>query len=136
MVIKFKKLRPDAVIPKHAKTGDAGADLTALTITYHPTYLEYGTGLAVEIPDGYVGLLFPRSSISNTGMSLPNSVGVIDSGYRGEIKARFRSTGKDYALGDRIIQLVIVPFVPIEAKEVEELTQTDRDGGGFGSTGV
>lgn len=82
MKIQFKKLRPDAVSPAYSKPGDAGLDLTAVTLNIVDAgeygYIEYGTGIAVEIPEGYVGLIFPRSSISITGMILSNSVGVID----------------------------------------------------------
>ena len=82
MKIRFKKLNPNAIVPAYSKPGDAGLDLTAtskeLINNSQYGYLEYGTGLAVEIPEGYVGLIFPRSSISNTGLILSNSVGVID----------------------------------------------------------
>jgi len=141
MKVKFKKLTSEAVIPRHAKVGDAGLDLVATsTKNIDEILIEYGTSLAVEIPEGYVGLLFPRSSISNYDLLLSNSVGVIDSGYRGEIKVKFISSYQPdrrvYSLGDRICQLVIVPFVTVEAQEVEELSTTDRSTGGFGSTGV
>lgn len=142
MKLKIKKLHPDAVIPSYAKPGDAGLDLVATTGGHiHYSMVEYGTGIAVEIPAGYVGLIVPRSSISEHGMTLANSVGIIDSGYRGEIKVRFRfrymlSKKEPYAVGDRIAQLVIVPCPPVVIEEVDELSKTERGSGGFGSTGV
>lgn len=141
MKVKIKKLIPEAVIPQYSKPGDAGLDLVAtyIKVEDHNTYgyFEYGTGLAIEIPEGYVGLIYPRSSISNTGMILSNSVGVIDSGYRGEIKFRFKYINGTnyYNVGDKVGQLLIMPYPLIELEEVDELTQTERSDGGFGSTG-
>lgn len=82
MKVKIKKLHPDAVIPVYAKAGDAGLDLTAISESWNEddSMVTYDTGLAVEIPEGHVGLLFPRSSVSKTRLNLANSVGVIDSG--------------------------------------------------------
>jgi dUTP pyrophosphatase len=166
--VRFKKLRPDAVTPTYAKDGDAGLDLTSVSKTYKDSFIEYGTGIAVEIPYGYVGLVFPRSSITKTasGVSLKNSVGIIDSGYRGEIMLRFEipteksvwdgesefvtwkdgETGplsnrennllKTPSIGERIGQLMIIPYPTIYLEEVDELSSTDRGEGGFGSTGV
>jgi dUTP pyrophosphatase len=141
MIVKFKKLDPNAVTPAYAKAGDAAVDLTATTLAKVDRaeygYMEYGTGLSVEIPEGYVGLLFPRSSISNSGLILTNSVGVIDSGYRGEIKFRFKHIPDTsfYKPGDRVGQLIILPYPQIDFQEVEELSSTERGEGGFGSTG-
>lgn len=137
MKVKLKKLHPDAVIPKYAKDGDAGLDLVTVDITEsNNRFIEYDTGLAVEIPKGYVGLLFPRSSISKTRLSLANSIGVIDSSFRGSIKLRFRHGGfQDYTIGDRVGQLIIMPYPQIEFEEVEELSDTERGSGGFGSSG-
>ena len=91
MEIKIKKLDKNAVIPKYSKYGDAGMDLVATSVDYsNEYYIEYGTGLAIEIPEGYVGYVFPRSSNSKYDLQLCNSVGIIDSGYRGEIKLRYR----------------------------------------------
>jgi dUTP pyrophosphatase len=176
MKIKIKKLHSDAVIPSYATSGDAGMDLTAVTaqIDKSGLFIEYGTGIAVEIPRGYVGLLFPRSSLSKTSLVLANHVGVVDSGYRGEVKFRFKElnmslkqiepeilktlqddrerkglpllTGptessiwhaseSSYEVGDRIGQLVIIPYPQIEFEEVEELSSTERGEGGYGSTG-
>lgn len=154
--LRFKKLHPEATLPQYAKFGDAGLDLTAVSKEYNYDFgfWEFGTGLAVEIPHGYVGLVFPRSSISKTPYSLINSVGVIDSGFRGEIKFRFsddsnnlypskfgtirKSSLKDvkpYEVGDRIGQLVILKLPSFQPKFVEELSDTERGVGGFGSTG-
>lgn len=136
--IKFKKLNKRAEIPFYAKDGDAGMDLIATTLVRTGKFSEYGTDLAVEIPRGYVGLLFPRSSISNTDHFLRNSVGVIDSGYRGEIKLRMSIPAlgeKEYIMGDKVGQLIIMKLPWVEIEEVDELSDTDRGEGGFGSTG-
>ena len=139
MKVKVKKINEAAVIPQYAKEGDAGLDLTATSRRMGSKgFIEYGTGLAVEIPAGYVGLVFPRSSISKIKMTLTNSVGVIDSGYRGEIKLRFKPANVGngiYDVGDRVGQLVIIPYPQIELEEVDDLDETDRGDGGFGSSG-
>ena len=139
MHIKFKKLDDSAVVPFYAKDGDAGMDLvcTSLDDSNH-LYFEYGTGLAVEIPKGCAGLLFPRSSISKTSHALRNSVGVIDSGYRGEVKLRMSvptDPKNQYKIGDKIGQLIIIQVPWVEIEEVKELSDTNRGEGGFGSTG-
>ena len=140
MKVKVKKLHPDAVIPKYAKPGDAGLDLTAVSETWNETntMVTYDTGLSIEIPEGYVGLLFPRSSISKTTLALTNSVGVIDSGYRGPImlKFNFYKEGMVYDVGDRVGQLIIMPYPQIELEEADELSSTERGEGGFGSTNI
>jgi len=138
MKLKIKKLKEEASIPFYAKEGDAGMDLTALTVVRNSKYFEYGTGLAFEIPKGYVGLVFPRSSISNTDHFLRNSVGVIDSGYRGEVKIRMSIPAlgaKEYLLGDKVAQLVILKLPWVEIEECQELSDSERSDGGFGSTG-
>ena len=140
MQVKIKKLHPDAVIPKYAKESDAGLDLVATSIRENTTFqVTYGLGIALEIPEGFVGLVFPRSSIRNTELILSNSVGVIDAGYRGELQATFnKSNGLDsiaYNIGDRVAQIIIIPYPPIEFEEVNELSNTERGEGGFGSTG-
>jgi len=138
MKIKFKKLNKRAEIPVYAKDGDAGMDLVATTLIRTSKFFEYGTDLAMEIPKGYVGLLFPRSSISKTDHFLRNSVGVIDSGYRGEIKLRMSipALGEtEYLIGDKVGQLILMKLPWVEIEEVEELSDTDRGEGGFGSTG-
>ncbi len=139
MQIRFRKLCPEAVTPKAATAGSAGFDLVATSRRWNRDLeiWEYGTGIAVEIPPGYVGLVFPRSSIYKTGAILSNGVGVIDSDYRGEIGAKLwvLKFKEKYEIGDRIAQLVIVPIPPVEWVEAEELTVTDRGVGGYGSTG-
>lgn len=147
MKIKFSKLSPDAVTPKQAKRGDAGYDLTAISYNYVADapvpFYNYEFGLAIEVPDGWVGLLFPRSSLSNKDLTLTNCVGVVDSGYRGPLSARFRTTHfkgelpKLYQAGERVVQLVLVPCMDAEFFEVpyESLTITERSNGGFGSSG-
>lgn len=143
MILKVKKLNEKAVIPTKANPGDAGLDLTAISTSQHldrnGITVEYGTGLAFEIPEGHVGLIFPRSSIHKTSLSLTNAVGVIDSGYRGEVKFKFRdlsnNIGKVYQIGDRVGQLVIIPIPEVEVVISEELSDTQRGSGAFGSTG-
>ena len=137
MQVKIKKLHPDAVIPTYAKSGDAGMDLVITEIKeQNPKHVSYGFGIAMEIPEGFMGLVFPRSSIRKTDLLLTNAVGVIDSGYRGEIQATFAQLGMErYNVGDRGAQIIILPHPSIEFEEVEELTNTERGEGGFGSTG-
>ena len=156
MKVKIKKLNANAVIPTYSKKGDAGLDLTAIsqTIDENGNYV-YGTGLAFEIPKGYVGLLFPRSSNSKTDLRLTNSVGILDSGYRGEVLFKYRhdaysSMGlrlrndfhngnlalcNSHEIGDRIGQLIIIPYPEIEFEEVDNLSETERGDKGYGSTG-
>jgi len=174
MRIKIKKLHADATIPSYAKGGDAGMDLTATSRFYDEEgNVAYGTGLAFEIPKGYVGLLFPRSSNAKKDLILSNSVGVLDSGYRGEIFFKFKPSpfvadndyqkdGKtgtisdtfdkvmlpygynsndyeygfaQYEIGDRIGQIIILPYPEIEFEEVENLSETERGTDGYGSSG-
>ncbi len=140
MKVKIKKVHPNAVIPSYAKESDAGLDLVATSIISNTTFqITYGLGIALEIPEGFVGLVFPRSSIRNTELTLSNSVGVIDSGYRGELQATFnKSNGLDsisYKVGDRVCQIMIIPHPIIELFEVDELSESTRGAGGFGSTG-
>jgi dUTP pyrophosphatase len=139
MKVKIKRLHKDAVIPSYAKAGDAGLDLVATSIiSFDKEQVTYGTGIAIEIPEGYVGLVFPRSSIRKYEQYLSNSVGVIDSGYRGEIQATFNSryyADLKYKVGDKIAQILIMPYPSIEFEETDELSSTERGDGGFGSTG-
>jgi dUTP pyrophosphatase len=140
MKVKVMKLDAGAIIPKYAKPGDAGMDLYAVTQTFdkHGNYV-YGTGLAMEIPEGYVGLIFPRSSISKTAHYLRNAVGVIDSGYRGEIIFKFAINTHNapvYEIGERIGQMIIMPYPEVEFEESFELSKTERGKGGYGSTGT
>ena len=153
MKVRIKKINPLAEIPTYAKDGDAGMDVIATSIISDtPTQITYGLGIALEIPNGFVGLVFPRSSIRKTGLQLSNSVGVIDSGYRGELQATFNKLfggeamydemkvkeiqpNDFYKVGDRVAQIMIIPYPPIEFDEVAELSDTERGDGGFGSTG-
>ena len=140
MKVKVMKLDAGAIVPKYAKPGDAGMDLYAVSQKFddHGNYV-FGTGLAMEIPEGHVGLIFPRSSISKTAHSLRNAVGVIDSGYRGEIMMKFDINTHNspvYDVGDRIAQIIIMPYPQIEFEEVFELADSERGSGGFGSTGT
>jgi len=138
--VKIKRLHKNSIIPSYSKIGDAGMDLVATSKFYDDfDNVCYGTGLAIEIPEGHVGLLFPRSSISKTDLTLRNSVGIIDSGYRGEITFKFNnilmSSCEPYNVKERIGQLIIMPYPTIEFEEVEELSTTERGAQGFGSTG-
>lgn len=173
--INIKKLTEDAVIPEYAHPTDAGMDLTAISreFDHKSGCVKYGTGIAVEIPEGFVGLLFPRSSIYKHYMSQTNCVGVIDSGYRGEVKVIMRpstrmvrplrlwdrlraifcrqvfkdikannpvivdscSGNTEYKVGERIAQLIIMPYPKVAFHEVEELSDSDRGTNGHGSTG-
>jgi dUTP pyrophosphatase len=140
MQVNIKKISENAVIPSYAKDGDAGLDLVATSIVNEEAFqITYGLGIAMEIPNGFVGLVFPRSSIRKYDLSLTNCVGVIDSGYRGELQATFRKergvASKKYEVGDKVCQIMIIPHPTIEFNEVTELSNTERGEGGFGSTG-
>jgi len=140
MKVSIKRLHENAILPFYAKESDAGMDLVATSIKENTTFqITYGLGIALEIPDGFMGLIFPRSSIRNMELILSNSVGVVDAGYRGELQATFvKSNGLDslaYKVGDRVCQLIIVPHPIVEWTEVNELNNTERGAGGFGSTG-
>lgn len=140
--VKVKKVLPNAVMPQRMTDGAAGFDLTAASEKFRPEktgpVFEYDTGLAFEIPSGYVGLLFPRSSVTTkTNFILGNCVGVLDSDYRGTVKFQFRNitpAGKKYEIGERIGQIIIMPIHSVEFIESSELSNTERDTGGFGST--
>lgn len=143
--IRVKRLVQEAVLPKKAHASDAGFDLVAVSCKVENGMYVYGTGLAFEIPEGYVGLIFPRSSIAKKDLILSNSVGVIDSGYRGEVTAKFHQARRmfemssdefpAYRIGDRIGQLVIVKLPEFDMVEADELSESDRGTGGYGSTG-
>lgn len=143
MRIPIKILHPDATVPGHAYgDGDAGVDLTsvaALTLKAGEWAL-VPTGIAVAIPRGYGGFVQPRSGLAaRFGITLTNSPGLIDSNYRGEIKVIVQNTGDgDFEIkaGDRIAQLVIMPVEYAEFEAIEELPESDRGSGGFGSSGV
>lgn len=146
--VNILKLVPEAIVPSYAKNGDAGLDLTATSVVETDMYIEYGTGLAFEIPVGYFGDMRPRSSISNYDLILANSPGTVDSGYRGEVKFRFKKTKdwsdfndnspicpKYYEVGDRIGQIVIQAYPLVTLNVVTELEHSGRGVGGFGSSG-
>ena len=153
MKVKIKKLYEDSILPTKAHATDAGYDLYAHSKSCDDDgNVVYGSGVAMEIPQGYVGLVFPRSSNAKKDLILSNSVGVIDSGYRGEISFKFkphwsyasmwepsvylkRKEGKDYRIRERIGQIIIMPYPEIEFVEVEELSDSDRGGGAYGSSG-
>lgn len=139
--VKIKKLSPEAVMPRKGTEQSAGFDLTAISASWDKKsgQIKYGFGLAFEIPEGYVGLIFPRSSVCKKSLSLSNSVGVIDSDYRGEVTAVFNETDpyreEVYSIGDRIAQIVFVKLPEVKMIEVDELSETQRGTGGYGSTG-
>lgn len=147
MNLKVKKLTNEAVLPSYATDGSNGLDLTATAVIYHENVLEVRTGICVEIPQGYVGLLFPRSSISKKSFVLANSVGVIDSDYRGELILNFRVVPETssasifkmataYKVGERVGQLVLMECPKIVVEEVTDLADTARGDKGFGSSGA
>ena len=144
--IKVKKLRDNAVLPVKSHSEDAGFDLTASTVehkAYPHSQVIYGTGLAISIPENHVGLLFQRSSVRKYDLSLSNAVGVLDSGYTGEVSFTFNDisdgeshhTTKMYKVGDRIGQLIVVPLSQFNIEEVDSLEDSERGTGGFGSSG-
>jgi len=148
MIVKIKKLNEFAEIPKYSKPGDAGMDLTCTEVELDASgcYV-YKTGLAIEIPEGFMGLIFPRSSNAKKSLMLTNSVGVIDSGYRGEIMLKYKpdyqyflqsdevKNQKIYLVGDRVGQLIIMPYPQVDWKVVDKLSDSERGEGGYGSTG-
>lgn len=136
VTLKVRKIHPDAVLPKYAHSGDAGMDVVAVSREITDKYIEYRTGLAFEIPEGYVCLIFPRSSVSKKDMVLCNSVGVLDSGYRGELLLRFKRFGEEiYDVGEKVGQIMIIPHPYMKIEEVENLSESLRGEGGWGSTG-
>lgn len=160
MQVRFQKLHEDAVLPFYGTEGAAGLDVTATSKSYDEYgNVVYGTGIAMEIPIGYVCLIFPRSSNAKKDLILSNSVGVLDSDYRGELSFKFKPSGIaipvyendipiqpvvqwpnsdliEYEVGDRIGQLVIIPYPKIEPEWADELSSTDRGDAGWGSTGA
>lgn len=170
--VKIKRLSDNAVIPTYAHATDAGMDLVATSKTVDEYgNVVYGTGIALEIPEGYVGLVFPRSSNCKKLLLLTNSVGIIDSGYRGEVMLKYRPpmtvcykklkgrlarlllgvrrkanygnvdieswhlNSYEYEVGDRVGQLIILPYPKVVFEETNELSASDRGTGGYGSTG-
>lgn len=163
ITVNFKKLSKKAVMPTYAHDTDAGMDLVAISKTETEDYLEFDTGIAIELPEGYMGLLFPRSSNSKKDLLLCNSVGVVDVGYSNSIKLRFKKIinpskltiitswiknlfgiksitselyydAKHYNVGEKIGQLIILPYPKIDWNEVDEFAPSERGLGGFGST--
>jgi dUTP pyrophosphatase len=141
--LRVMKLRDDAVLPSRAHSGDAGFDLSAceeITIGVGER-AAVGTGIAVEIPDGHAGLVVPRSGLAlRHGISMVNSPGVIDAGYRGEVRLLLLNTDNESAFtvepGMRVAQLLVVAVADVELVETDEVTTTDRGVGGFGSSGL
>ena len=145
MQLQFKKLHETAIIPVRAHATDAGLDLSAhlfeSAIDIAPgEWASIPTGLAVAIPDGYVGLVCPRSGLAaKYGLTVTNAPGIIDSGYRGELIVILQNTGPKIRFiydEDRIAQLVVTPALHVGAVEVDDFSATDRGEDGFGSTGV
>lgn len=138
VIIKVKKLHPDAVMPVRMHIGDAGFDLTAVAKHYDRANrcVIFDTGLAFEIPEGYVMLLFARSSGHQHEALMANCVDVIDSSYRGQVHAIFKGLDVDYEVGDRVVQAVIMPIPSVKYIEVDSLSESDRGCNGLGSTGV
>lgn len=141
MNVKIKKMSENAIMPEYASVGSAGADLYNasgdVTIDAGES-VAIGTGIAMQIPEGYVGLVYARSGLAcKSGLAPANKVGVIDSDYRGEIKVvlfNHSNEPRTVASGERIAQLVVAPFVRCEFEE-GEIDSTQRGEGGFGSTG-
>lgn len=142
MEVKIKLIE-GGKMPTRAHESDAGLDCYARKVLVHPhqNQMKIALGFAVEIPEGHVGLLFPRSSICNTSLRVSNCVGVIDAGYRGELSMVFDIIDPEkfvlykYKTGDRVGQLIIMPYPKVELKAVESLGFTDRNTGGYGSSG-
>ena len=143
MKINIKRLTETAILPERGSAYAAGYDLFAdvaenVEIQPHETKM-IGTGLAMEIPEGYFGGIFARSGLSSKeGLRPANCVGVVDADYRGEVKVALHNDGevvREIKAGQKIAQLVVVPFLGVEIDEVEELSETVRGVGGFGSTG-
>lgn len=141
MKVKIKKLDEKAVVPSYASAGAAGADLYAVESKIVPAgqVVRFGTGISVELPSGTVGLVFARSGLATKRNLAPaNKVGVVDSDYRGEIIVALHNFGaadEEIVAGERIAQLVIMPYYTAEFEISDELGVTARGEGGFGSTG-
>ena len=142
MELPVAKLKPDAVLPSRAHEGDAGLDLYACEAAHMGPGERWsvGTGVAVEIPDGHAGLILPRSGLARDhGISLVNAPGLIDAGYRGELRVLLLNTDPAETFrvepGDRIAQLVIAPIAIAKPVETESLAESARGDGGFGSSG-
>ncbi len=141
--LRVQRLCDEAVLPTRANRGDAGLDLSACeTVTIGAgERATVGTGLAVSIPEDHAGLVVPRSGLAmRHGLSIVNAPGVIDTGYRGEVRVILLNTDREHAFtveqGMRIAQLLVVPARAVELVEVSELAETARGDGGFGSSGL
>ena len=139
--LKVMQSEGEGHLPRYEHEGDAGMDLRAVEDCVIPPGESFmvRTGLRVEIPDGYVGLVFPRSGLGSRGITMRNAVGVIDSGYRGEVKcALWNTTGTPFEVlrGNRVCQMVVMPYARCEVVPVESLTDSQRGTDGYGSTGV
>ena len=144
MLVRFKKINPNASIPTYGSSYAAGCDLSAcidqaISIPPHTT-IKVPTGLAIELPENTVGLIYARSGMATKRHLAPaNKVGVIDADYRGEIIVALHNHSEEaqtIEVGERIAQLVVAPFYHVEFEEVDELSETVRGKGGFGSTGT
>ena len=143
MIVRIKKLNENATLPTYGTEYSAGADLynlnEAVTIPAHKTVLIH-TGLSAEIPEGYAGLIYARSGLaSKRGLAPANTVGVVDADYRGEIMVALHNHSDIDATvdaGERVAQLVVTPFLKVEYQLADELSDTVRGAGGFGSTGT
>lgn len=141
LVVNFKKLHPEAKLPVKGSASAACFDVYATSVTLDQNYIvTYGLGFATEIPEGWRGVIVPRSNISKHPWVLANSVGIVDSDYRGEWMVKFKSISDEltlpYTIGDRIAQIYFEKVIDVAFAEVEELDQTGRGTGGFGSTGI
>ena len=137
--VKIRKVHPNAVIPFRAHATDAGMDVIAISMEMTEDYVEYDTGLQFQLPEGYAMLIFPRSSNSKKDLLLCNSVGILDAGYTGNLKLRFKLTTEGYTEkiynpGDKVGQIMIIPYPEINFIETEVFNETERGDGGFGST--
>lgn len=137
--VKIRKVHPDAVTPFRAHATDAGMDVIAISMEMTEDYVEYDTGLQFQLPEGYAILIFPRSSNSKKDLLLCNSVGILDAGYTGNLKLRFKLTTEGYTEkiynpGDKVGQIMIIPYPEINFIETEVFNETERGDGGFGST--
>ena len=140
--INFTRLNSNAIQPSHGSQWAAGYDLYSCgsyIIEPHTT-LKIGTGIAMEIPEGYFGAIFARSGLATKrGLRPANCVGVVDADYRGEIIVALHNDtaeAREIAAGERIAQIVIMPYLSVEFTEVDNLSSTERGEGGFGSTGT
>lgn len=144
MTLKIKKIKNDAILPTRGSEKAAGVDLYACIdkpITIHPgEQVTFGSGIACDFPKGYFGAVVPRSSVGiKRHLTLPNNLGVIDEDYNGEIMVALKNIGKDEQTinpGERIAQMILLPYVIFNIEETDSLSATERGEGGIGSTGI